>query len=125
MKDLKSNKIGSNNWSGLSVLSVSGRSFAIEKVKMAFNNQDFDIWRKGIMGVLHAGRRQVRAFIETSFFNNVILLSVFLNTIILASQNLVTSTSGTDLLSTFNLVFTIIFTVEMCLKLIALGPMGI
>jgi len=76
------------------------------------------------MGVLHAGRRLVRAFIETSFFNHIILLSVLLNTVILASQNLVTSTSGTNLLNTFNLIFTIIFTLEMGLKLIALGPTG-
>jgi len=123
-KDLKSNNIAHNNWSGLTVLGSSGRSFAIERVKMALNNQDFDVWRKGILGLFHAFRRRVLAFIQTSFFNNIILLAVFLNTIILASQNLITSTSGQDVLTTCNLIFTIIFTIEMGLKIIALGPIG-
>jgi len=77
------------------------------------------------MGFLHAVRRRIYWFIETNFFNNIILLSVFLNTVMLASQGLVNDAKGQALLSDFNLAFTIIFTVEMALKIIGLGPMGI
>lgn len=123
-KDLKDYQVRTNTWSGDAILSITSRVFAIDQVKRAFNIQDYDIWRSGVIGVLHASRRKVKWFIETNLFNNIILLSVFLNTVMLASQGLVNDTASQDLLSNFNLAFTVIFTIEMGLKIIGLGLKG-
>jgi len=125
MADLSSNQISVRNWSGDSVLSFTNKDIAVNIIKKALNIQDSDIWRAGVFGVLHAFKRKIKRFIETPWFNNIVLISVFLNTIILATVGLVDDESSLGtLLSNFNFVFTIIFTIEMVCKLIALGITG-
>ena len=53
------------------------------------------------------------------------MLVVVLNTITLALDGTFTDQSTINMLSTANLVFTIIFATEMGFKLIAFGPIGI
>ena len=113
------------NWSGDTVLVTSNPLFPIDRTKTALNTQDFDIWRPGFLGVFHAFRRKLRYIVQHGAFNAFIMLSVFLNTLILASQGLVIDAQMQALLSDFNLLFTIIFTIEMGLKLIGLGVFGI
>eukprot|EP00330_Aristerostoma_sp_ATCC50986_P010885 CAMPEP_0114596870 /NCGR_PEP_ID=MMETSP0125-20121206/19063_1 /TAXON_ID=485358 ORGANISM="Aristerostoma sp., Strain ATCC 50986" /NCGR_SAMPLE_ID=MMETSP0125 /ASSEMBLY_ACC=CAM_ASM_000245 /LENGTH=316 /DNA_ID=CAMNT_0001800679 /DNA_START=3399 /DNA_END=4349 /DNA_ORIENTATION=+ len=91
---------------------------------MALNNLDGDIWRRGIMGVVHALRRKTKTFVELSLFNNFIMLSVFLNTLILSTEGLITDDETENLLSDFNFTFTIIFTVEAALKIFGYGVQG-
>lgn len=123
-KDLASDVIGFNNWSGDNILSSTKVEFATEKAKKALNNQDYDIWRPGYWGIMHAMRRQIKFFVESDIFNNFILLAVVLNTVVLATQGLVSGDRATNITNKANLTFTIIFTIEMCLKLIALGLAG-
>jgi len=123
-RDLASDVVGFNNWSGDNILSSTKVDFATEKAKKALNNQDYDIWRPGYWGVLHAMRRQIKFFVESDIFNNFILISVVLNTVVLATQGLVSGDRATNITNNANLAFTIIFTIEMGLKLIALGIVG-
>lgn len=112
----------SKNWSGDSVLRLTNSQLAIDKIKKALNKQDWDIWRPGTMGIMHAARRKIRVIVDSSWFNNLVLISVLLNTVILASQGLVSDGSTlASVFSDFNFTFTIIFTIEMVLKMIALG----
>lgn len=49
------------------------------------------------------------------------MLCVFMNTIILALDGLVSDPKGVSTLDTFNFSFTIIFIIDMCLKMIGMG----
>jgi len=122
---LGTHAVTSKNWSGDNVLRLTNSLVAIDKIKRALNRQDYDIWRPGVTGVLHAGRRLTQHIVETSWFNNVVLISVLLNTVILASQGLVSDGSTlSSVFSDLNTTFTIIFTIEMVFKIVALGLAG-
>jgi len=63
-----------------------------------------------------------RDMAKSRWFNDLILLIIVLNTISLAIYWPDISEETENLLETFNLVFTVIFNVEMVIKLIGLGP---
>lgn len=117
-------RIKGSNWSGDNVLYIAGKLFPTDKAKTALNKQDYDIWRPGVLGVLHACRRQVRVLVESGLFNGIIMLFVLLNTLLLATEGLITDTDTLNALSTMNTVFTFCFTAEMALKIFALGITG-
>jgi len=122
---LSTHVVTSKNWSGDNVLRLTNSQLAIDKIKKALNRQDFDIWRPGVGGILHAGKRRIQQAVESSWFNNIVLISVLLNTVILASQGLVSDGSTlSSVFSDLNFTFTIIFTIEMVFKIIALGLSG-
>jgi hypothetical protein len=56
--------------------------------------------------------------VNSSYFETFIMLCVIINTILMATENYITDK---DLIQNFNLAFTIIFTIEMGLKIIGLG----
>jgi len=60
----------------------------------------------------------------SQLMNNFLLLCVILNTVVLAMDGLFSEESQINLLSTFNLVFTIIFIIEMGLKILGFGLKG-
>ena len=113
-----------SNWSGNIVLNSTYSQFPADKTKKALNLQDWDIWRPGTMGVIHAMRRKAKAFTFTGLFNVVIILSVFINTLILCCNGLVTSTSVNNVFNQFNTAFTIIFALEMAIKIFGFGING-
>jgi len=122
---LSTHQVAARNWSGDNILPLTNKDIAINLIKTAINIQDFDIWRTGVLGLVHGFRRMTRAFIETSWFNNTILISVLLNTIVLATVGLIKEGSSlSGVMSDLNFAFTVIFTVEMVLKLIGLGITG-
>ena len=63
----------------------------------------------------------MRSFVEHPLFEYFIILAVASNTILLALDGLFTEDWQVNLFFQMNLAFTIIFTVEMCFKIIALG----
>lgn len=75
----------------------------------------------GIIGLIQAMRRRVKGFVHSSFFDNIVMLCVIINTGILSLDGIVTSTSGLNTMSQMNLIFTIIFTIDMMLKIIGEG----
>lgn len=56
--------------------------------------------------------------------DNLLLLCVMLNTCVLAMDGIFTEDDDIEMLAKFNLVFTIIFIVEMVLKILAFGIKG-
>ena len=60
----------------------------------------------------------VKDFATSDLFDNLMMLCVFLNTVVLSLDGLV---QEEELLNTFNFWFTIIFAVELGLKIIGLG----
>ena len=78
------------------------------------------MWEGGIYGLYQALRRQVRNFALGKWFDNFIMMSVLINTIVLALDGLVTG-SQKKTLSTLNLAFTYVFTADMVLKMFGMG----
>lgn len=58
---------------------------------------------------------------ESTIFNSFIMISVFLNTLILSTEGLITDSETEKLLSQLNFAFTIIFTVEAAFKIFGYG----
>jgi hypothetical protein len=68
----------------------------------------------------------LRKFVNGKFFENILTLAVIANTIIMALDGLFDEASETTAkLQDFNYSFTILFTIEMGLKVIALTPRGL
>ena len=61
---------------------------------------------------------------RSNFMENFLLIAVMLNTCVLAMDGLFTSDESVSLLGKLNLVFTIIFIVEMVLKIMGFGIKG-
>ncbi|CAD8186158.1 unnamed protein product [Paramecium octaurelia] len=78
----------------------------------------YEIWLPGVSGIIKVIRVKLLNLIQSEYFNRSINLCVAFNTIVLALDGLVTND---NLLSNFNLAFTIIFIIELGLKLIGLG----
>eukprot|EP00878_Enallax_costatus_P044996 GHUV01053820.1.p2 GENE.GHUV01053820.1~~GHUV01053820.1.p2 ORF type:complete len:118 (+),score=21.80 GHUV01053820.1:360-713(+) len=64
---------------------------------------------------------RVRVLVGNSWFNNILLLAILLNTVTLAMVYEGMSTQLDDALRQANYVFTFLFTAEMVLKIIGLG----
>lgn len=64
--------------------------------------------------------RYVRNFMESGFMNLLLNVCVFMNTMTLALQGLV-SDEISDIFQLLNFIFTMIFTIEMILKLYGFG----
>lgn len=114
-----------SNWSGSTVLAASYHEVPVELVKSSLNLQDYDIWRPGVFGVIHGLRRKSRQLVESDIFNAFIIISVLFNTVILASTGLVKDSKTTAVFSAFNTLFTVVFCLEMAIKIFGLGPLSI
>jgi hypothetical protein len=119
--DAEHKMIEKYNWSGNQIFKPYLFTMSqTEKTIDSLNHQKHDIWKKGFSGFIYTARRYAREFINSSFVNMFLMISVFLNTIILAMDGL-TPDSWTDMLNYVNLVFTGIFIVELVIKLFGLG----
>ena len=66
-------------------------------------------------------RKNLGRFSNTSFFDNIFMLAVVLNTVILCLDGLITDDQQMTL-KTITTVLTFIFVAEMTIKIIAFGP---
>ncbi|CAD8122811.1 unnamed protein product [Paramecium sonneborni] len=100
------------------------QKFAIQmnSVMKAMNYDDnaYFKWIKGFTGLLLVCQRNLYHFIQSSSFEGMMNLAVALNTIILGLDGLISEESNAFLVQ-FNFTFTILFTVELGLKMMALG----
>lgn len=121
-------------WSGQDIIAMTKKEYenpdkneyTVEKMEKVldsinFSVYDWDIWKKHFSGLISTGRRKIKQFVCSTGFTFFITLCVFINTIFLALDGLVTDDDSVAIMSKFNLVFTIIFTIEFGLKIIALG----
>lgn len=78
-------------------------------------------WLTGVCGILLLIQKYIRRFVESNLFEFAIMMSVIVNTLILTMDGLVKDEEGQAVLTQFNFAFTIIFTVDMSLKVLGLG----
>ena len=79
------------------------------------------VWPKGIHGVYKKFRAVFKVLVSTSFFDNFMLLSVLLNTVLMASEHHGIDKDVLDFLEEGNYLFTWIFIIEMSMKLLGIG----
>ena len=79
------------------------------------------VWPKGVYGGIKKLRCLLKLFVKSTLFDNIMLLSVLLNTIIMAMERYGMTQEEKDFLEWANGIFTWIFIVEMTVKLLAIG----
>ena len=105
-------------WSGQDVLP----RYDPYKTRLALNKlNSVRVWPHGFRGYVKRGRVMVRALVRTSIYDNFFILCVIINTVILTIDHYGISPSTSNVLDLFNYAFTIIFAIEMGLKIIAIG----
>ena len=80
------------------------------------------VWPSSGTGIRKKVRFLLKMFIRTSFFENLMTLSVLANTIVMALDRYDNTAQTKARLDTYNTVFTWIFIAEMAIKLLAIGP---
>lgn len=80
------------------------------------------VWPKGLYGYVKKFRCLLKILTNHFLFDNAMLLSVVLNTIIMAMEANDNTPERIAFLEQANSIFTWIFIVEMSLKLLAVGP---
>nr|CAH7756872.1 unnamed protein product [Callosobruchus chinensis] len=79
---------------------------------------------KGTVRFLRMVRRYIKVLVEHKFFRNGILLAILINTLSMGIEHHKQSEILTHAVEVTNVIFSIIFAVEMLLKIIAEGPFG-
>jgi len=85
---------------------------------MNYTEDDYYIYLDGCIGVIKNMRRKIYYLVDSKLFGIIMNGSVAINTLIMALDGLV---SDESILNDFNYAFTIIFTIELGLKLLGLG----
>lgn len=91
---------------------------------LSTDRTDIHVFIKGFTGIISVCHKHFRNFINSSIFNNLLTLAVFLNTTVLAMDGLFTDEKTAKLMDAFNDTFTYLFIAELFMKLLALGPKG-
>ena len=85
---------------------------------------DTEIWLVGLKGAIAMTRKFMRSVVSHAMFDQMIILLVVLNTFVLSMDGVLTDDSWIEAFSVMNLTFTIIFAVEMFLKIVGFGLTG-
>ena len=119
--DSKHEKIENFNWSGNQVMGLASFSLSqTDKTIDSLNNPKFEIWLTGFAGFIKTTKRYCRDLVDSRAVGLLLTTSVFLNTLILATDGLLPE-AVTPVTDTMNLTFTYIFTAECSLKIYGLG----
>ncbi|CAD8085427.1 unnamed protein product [Paramecium sonneborni] len=86
-----------------------------------YSKRETFIYLEGFVGFLKVCQNHLLYFTQSWYFEAAMNAAVAINTIILALDGLLPASSA-DTLSQFNLGFTILFTIELGLKVIGMGP---
>lgn len=105
--------------------------FKLEKIQKRINrlmnsissiSYQKDVWLLGFKGKLILAQKYLRYCVNSKYFDNSMLFCVIFNTVILAMDGLFYDPDTVELFSNFNQSLTMIFSVEMALKLISDSP---
>ena len=98
----------------------------INKMLKVLNTSSYDkqIWLLGVKGKFTVFQKHLVRFLEGKIFDNTMIACVLFNTVILSMDGLFNDPDSTNFLTKCNLSFTVIFTVDMSVKLIGYGFRG-
>lgn len=101
-------------WSGYDVTPWNPKR--TNKVTRSINYQNAVIWVSGVLGLILVLRNRTLLLIQSKAFENFIIVTVICNTTTLAVQSFY---DDSDVFLIFNYIYTVIFTIEMALKIFA------
>lgn len=105
-------------WSGGSV----SEAIEIDENKLrSYSEQSYTLWSKGVRGKIERALKPLYFLVTANWFNNTMTICVILNTMVLAMDHYGISQAMSDALTNLNLTFTVIFGMELVLKLMGLG----
>lgn len=107
-------------WSGQDVLMDSLNQDKSEWITEFLNM--VRVWPKGFFGLLKKVQCMLKIVAKSSIFDHSMLISVLMNTFVMASEAHENTKDFKDKLESANLVFTYIFIFEMGIKLLSIGP---
>ncbi|CDW78727.1 cation channel family protein [Stylonychia lemnae] len=111
-------KIDNVEWSGQDIMT----RFDPYKAKIALDSlNQIRIWPHGCYGYFKRWRTLLKNVMKHSLIENLMTLCVFANTIILSMDRYGIDADTQSILSSFNTFFTIVFSIEMFLKIAAIG----
>jgi hypothetical protein len=107
------------NWSGEQIYpSNIYTKHRTTNVIGSLNFQDTLIWLRGFSGVYQLARKYARFFVESDKVVKFLTICVLLNTVILMLEGLLDEATS-SMLDLFNSIFTIIFVLELLIKIFA------
>ena len=90
-----------------------------------YTKKNYDIWESGLMGKWLSIRKNVRYLVDSANFMKMMMFFVLINAILLSINGIIQLTpADSSRLLTVNIIFTMIFTIEVLLKVIGLGIIG-
>lgn len=118
-RDVHANRV-LGDWSGSDV-----KPLVEEKVDLvSLNELEAKLWAAGLPGKLQKLVRPLRSLVSSAYFNAAMTVCVLLNTVVLAIYHYGMDSALSAGLDQISFVFTILFTVEMVLKMLGLGLLG-
>lgn len=92
------------------------------KARIALNSlNNIRVWPTGFYGYVKRGRVLLKNIMRSSAIEHFLILAVACNTVVLALDHYGISEGATAILQLFNKIFTVVFCLEMFLKIIAIG----
>ena len=92
-----------------------------KKVLIASSNYNYRLWSSGCLGAFQKFKTPIMALVSSKYFTLFISLIVLANIVTLSLNRYGMPVSQEKILSLMNYSFTIIFTIEMGLKIVGLG----
>lgn len=80
------------------------------------------VWPKGFYNVIKRFRSTLKGIVRFGLFDNFLTACVLMNTIVMGMERYDIDSKTKQDLEFLNYIFTWIFIVEMCIKLLAIGP---
>ena len=130
VRDFETLQINMHNFSAFNVCESSKSSWSLSHIRslslsLNSNSQNFVIWIPGLRGLVKYSKHQIHLFVNSSSFDVLMNLCVVLNTAVLAMEGLFEDEGKEEeVLGLLNFYFTIVFSVEMMLKIVGLGIRG-
>lgn len=110
------------NWSGEQIYSRSQyRMSKTKTVLHSLNRQEFEIWPRSCIEILRSFQKYFRYIIEKKSVDRFLMACVVVNTLIIVLDRIFGPTADA-IIGHMNTAFTMIFLLELVVKLIALGP---
>ncbi len=120
-RDLNSKLIDRNNFSIFDVLEAKDlQEDQFLSILSSMNHQELKKWIPGFWGKIIVFRRYLRNFIQHPLVDSFFMFLVFLNTVVLALDGLI-SDEWEPLAQQLNDILTVFFVIEMAIKLAGLG----
>lgn len=121
-QDFADRQIAKHNWSGSDVKFKSKTNpKKTNHILLQLMSDDVLLWLTGVRGFIIMFRKYLRIIVQSTLFEQIVVVSVVLNTLVLSLDGVFNDGTINQAFDNLNLTFTLIFTVEMVFKIVGFG----